>query len=254
MSRVAILGSCITRDLWPILGEPARDLLYISRTSFPSLFSPAVAGFAAADHLPGGLKRHQHGAVVADLTKSALSDLVAHRPTHIIFDFIDERFDLLHVAGALATHSWELEVSGYMAQPAFDLAMPVNRLSEACDRLWIEAAGELLALIRATPLSSARLVLHESRWATHQRLAGRGASRVLEDVALWGGRSVEIERHNALLARYQTAFAALAPEAAVVAAPSLRIADADHRWGLSPFHYIDDYYTEIWRQLRLLGV
>ena len=39
VSRIAIIGSCITRDLWPILGETPRDLLYVARTSLPSLFS-----------------------------------------------------------------------------------------------------------------------------------------------------------------------------------------------------------------------
>ena len=29
---------------------------------------------------------------------------------------------------------------------------------------------------------------------------------------------------------------------------------ADHEWGLSPFHYVPEYYAEIWRQLEALGV
>ncbi|MCA6254103.1 MAG: hypothetical protein IM665_03470, partial [Phenylobacterium sp.] len=37
--RVAILGSCVTRDLWRMAGAPADDLLYISRTRLPSLFA-----------------------------------------------------------------------------------------------------------------------------------------------------------------------------------------------------------------------
>ena len=32
-----------------------------------------------------------------------------------------------------------------------------------------------------------------------------------------------------------------------------RLAHADHRWGLSPFHYVPGYYSEIWRQLEGLG-
>ena len=52
MARVAIIGSCITRDLWPILGEAPADLLYISRTSLPSLESalrlPAWMWFGGA--------------------------------------------------------------------------------------------------------------------------------------------------------------------------------------------------------------
>jgi hypothetical protein len=36
----------------------------------------------------------------------------------------------------------------------------------------------------------------------------------------------------------------------VVKAPdSLILSDPDHIWGVSPFHYIPDYYAEVWRQL-----
>jgi len=44
MPRVAIVGSCITRDLWPIRGDGAEHLFYVSRTGLPSLFAPALEG------------------------------------------------------------------------------------------------------------------------------------------------------------------------------------------------------------------
>ena len=45
------------------------------------------------------------------------------------------------------------------------------------------------------------------------------------------------------------------PQAVRVAAPTaLQLADSRHRWGLSPFHYVEDYYRDIWRQLQALGV
>jgi hypothetical protein len=252
MSRVAVVGSCITRDLWPILGEGVDNLLYISRTSLPSLFAAPVAGFAPAAEPPNGLKRHQHQAVVTDLTKRALGALVAHRPTHIIFDFIDERFDLLSLPGALATWSWELQASGYLEQPALAHAVRVPRLSDGCERLWLRGAEELSAFLRATPLRDATLILHEARWA-ETWIDERGARRPFEGVEIWQGMPAEIASHNALLARYQEAFCALTPGVARVAAAS-HVADAGHRWGLSPFHYTEDYYRQIWGQLRALGV
>ena len=98
MPRIAIVGSCITRDLWPIHGGGAEQLLYVSRSGLPSLLGAPVAGFAPASGLPGDLRRHEHNALVADLQKTALRRLVTFRPTHVIFDFIDERFDLLAVS------------------------------------------------------------------------------------------------------------------------------------------------------------
>ena len=136
-SRIAILGSCITRDLWPIRGGGAEKLLYVSRTSFPSMFSKPVAGFRPQDSLPGDLHQHEHAALIADLRKTVLSRLVAYRPTHLIFDFIDERFDLLATDGALANCSGEMVRSGYMAQAALAAGRKISRLSPACERLWI---------------------------------------------------------------------------------------------------------------------
>ncbi|HEV2530857.1 DUF6270 domain-containing protein [Phenylobacterium sp.] len=252
MPKVAIIGSCITRDLWPIRGETER-LLYVSRTSLPSLFSAPVKGVRVAETPPAGLGRHQHRAMVADLEKTALAALIAFRPTHLIFDFIDERFDLISLRGALATHSWELEVSGYLGQKAFAAARRVPRLSPACERLWRHGAAEMAAFVRATPLKDAALILHSARWAEQSRGA-KGRPKSLPTPEILPGRPEEIAAHNRLLASYEKDFAALMPPLVRVEAPQHRLADERHRWGLSPFHYVGAYYEEIWRQLEPLGV
>jgi len=253
MSRVAIIGSCITRDLWPIQGDNIEDLLYISRTSLPSLLARAVPGFAPNAQPPGDLTRAQHRWVVSDLTKQGFDTLLAYRPTHIIFDFIDERFDLLSVGGTLATHSWELEVSGYMAGPPLSAARPAPRLSSGVERLWMDAAAELADLVAATPLRDAAILLHETQWADGY-LDASGARRPFETVSVWGDRYVDIGEHNDLLRRYQSAFRQAFPKAVSLSADDAWTADAGHRWGLSPFHYVPEYYEEIWRQLEQAGV
>jgi hypothetical protein len=257
MSRVAIVGSCITRDLWPIRGESvaagSTAPLYVSRTSLPSLFATPLAGFRPAAKPPGGLRPNPHRALVADLRKTALAELVAFRPTHLILDFIDERFDLLSVNGTLITDSWELEASGYRKQPALRGARSIPRLSAACDRLWLDAAGEFAALVRATPLAGARLILHSARWAERCR-GPDGREARLTGAEIMPGHGADAGQHNALLARYEAAFTALMPPLTRVEAPAFRLADAGHRWGLSPFHYVPEYYAEIWRQLDAVGV
>ena len=255
MSKVAIVGSCITRDLWPIVGAEPADLLYISRTSLPSLFAQPLAGVEIAADPPGPLNAFPHRAMVADLTKQALAALIAHAPTHIIFDFIDERLDLLSVGGTIVTHSWELEVSGYLSQPAFANARTIPKTSQNSDLLWRRAAVEMAAFIQSTPLRDARLIMHRSRWA-RDYLDPDGARREFdEEVEIFEGKPAAISAHNALLCRYETVFRATTPGLAEVAAPDeLQLADAGHRWGLSPFHYVEDYYRDVWRQLQALGI
>ena len=261
MSRIAIVGSCITRDLWRFRGESAAEtapnhlppMLYISRTSLPSLFATPLGGFRPAAGPPGGLRPQPHRALLADLSKTALAELVAFRPTHLIFDFIDERFDLLSAGGTLVTDSGELEASGYRGQPALRGARTIPRLSAACDRLWMGAAGQFAALVRATPLLDARLILHAAQWAERKRTATSREARI-GAVETLPGQAADIAAHNALLTRYEQAFTDLMPSMATVAAPAQRLADEAHLWGLSPFHYVQDYYAEIWRQLDALGV
>lgn len=251
--RIAILGSCITRDLWPIRGGGAENLLYVSRTSFPSLFSPPVWGFEPAEGLPGDLHQHEHSALVADLRKTALARLVAYRPTHLIFDFIDERFDLLATNGALANMSGEMVRSGYMAQPVLAAGRRMSRLSAACERLWMEGAGEFAAVVRATPLRDAVLIHHEARWAEAQRTP-EGEILPIENVEIVGGQPAVIADYNALLERQETAFRTVMPPMVRIDAGPFRLADSAHRWGLSPFHYVPEYYDEVRRQLGELGL
>lgn len=251
--RIAILGSCITRDLWPIRGGGAELLLYVSRTSFPSLFSPALAAFTPDEGLPGDLHQHEHAALVADLRKTMLAKLVAYRPTHLIFDFIDERFDLLAADGALANISGELVRSGYMAQPALAAGRRMSRLSAACERLWMDGVAEFAAVVRATPLRDAMFIHHEARWATHQR-EPNGRLSPITGVEIVGGQPAEIAPYNALLERQEAAFRAVMPPMARIDASGHRVADPAHRWGLSPFHYVPEYYDEVRRQLCELGL
>lgn len=254
VSRVAIVGSCITRDLWPILGEAPQDLLYISRTSLPSLFSPAMGGIEVAAEPPNGLRPSQHAAVVADLKKSALSRLVAHQPTHIIFDFIDERYDLLSAGGALATHSWELETAGYRASGDLAAARTIPRLSDACGRLWGDAAAEMASFLASTPLRGAILILHAAQWADSYRTKKGKVRDLADDFLILDGKPGPRAAHNALLTEYQGRFLATVPGVRTVSTQDHRVADEDHRWGLSPFHYVADYYRAIGEQLRSLGV
>lgn len=244
MSRTAIVGSCITRDLWPIRGDGQADLLYVSRTSLAGIFTPAVHGFRPLETPPAPLGPYQHRAMVADIEATALGRLVAFRPTHLVLDLIDERFDLLAVGDSRVADSWELEASGYLAQPAFAGVRTIPRLSAEAEALWRAGAETFVALVRATPLRTARLILHSARWA----------EPAPDGFEILPGRCGDAFAHNALLARYEAFLRALAPEMTMVAAPALRRPDPQHAWGPSPFHYIPAYYAEIGRQLAALGV
>ena len=128
-------------------------------------------------------------------------------------------------------------------------------MSPACERLWRDGAAEFVALLAATPLRDAKVVLHEAQWA-QRYLDSAGEMQTFHPlVDVLSARMTDLHAQNTMLSRYQQAFRSLAPNALrVCASDAVRIADANHRWGLSPFHYVDGYYREIRSQLGALGV
>ncbi len=255
MSRTAIIGSCITRDIWRECDIPLDDVLYVSRTSLPSLVSTPVAGPVMPADPPEGLGRHSLRMVAADLEKTALAALAEHRPTHLVFDFIDERFDLLEQDGAILTHSWELDRLGLIGGPGLESPRVIPRLSDEADRLWQGALARIAALLNTPPLAGTAVILHHAQWARDYRDGQGGQGSFSDDLHIWEDHPASLPAHNALLRRYRDLFVEAIPRARVVqAADDAQRADEGHVWGLSPFHYVTDYYPDVWRQLRGLGI
>jgi hypothetical protein len=69
-----------------------------------------------------------------------------------------------------------------------------------------------------------------------------------------GDRPAEIAAYNAQLSAYEAIFQSVMPPMARVTASDRRLADTAHRWGLSAFHYVPEYYAEIRSQLEALGL
>lgn len=248
---MAILGSCVTRDLWRMAGAPAGDLLYISRTRLPSLFAARPEGLVVPEGPAPGLRPNPAQALHTDLSKTGLAKLVAFRPDLVLLDFIDERFDLLVGAGGAVTASWELEASGWDALPPLMTLRRLDALGDADATLWRRALDALATLLGpGGALSGARAVLHEAAWAPALRTPSGRLEALEPDLEITPGRRASRAAHNARLGRMHAEARAAIPGLTVVKAPdSLIFSDPDHVWGLSPFHYIPDYYAEVWRQL-----
>lgn len=256
MTKVAIIGSCITRDIWPILEEPTPELLYLSRTSLPSLVSEPVKGLEPIPDQPQGvISRSQRNSVLADLQKTALDAVAAFQPTHIILDFIDERYDLLQVGGSVITHSWDLKESGYLDQPWAAGARRIPRSSDEARTLWRSSVPAFVEALRRRGLLAARIILHEAEWAQTYVDAQGGLQDLPDALQVWEGLPASRAEHNALLADTQARIDGLIHGLVRVRAdPRFLIADETHRWGLSPFHYVPDYYRDVLRQLRAVGI
>lgn len=70
-----------------------------------------------------------------------------------------------------------------------------------------------------------------------------------------GGDFAFAQRMNERLRRYHDIFTQVCPPVGTIRVPETeRLARADHKWGLAPFHYVKGYYEAALQQLRRLTV
>lgn len=225
MTRVAILGSCVTRDLFE-LPTDLEVALYTSRTSLISLMAAPVALPAAGIPLDSSFQRR---CVERDFAKSFFDDLVEAEADALVIDLIDERFHLVAVDGSYVTQSRELASAGLEGDPRF--AALLLRKEPVVDELFARAAEAFVArLADVFPLD--RVVLHRAPWmATYRDPAGAIAPFPQERLGF-------IAREDARVTAYADVLAGALGGPRVIDLHDAGFhADAGHRWGLEPFHH-----------------
>jgi hypothetical protein len=242
--EICIIGSCATRDAWRVAGASSADVTYIARTGFASLMAPPIKIDWNGMHIDSAFQRK---CIFRDATKWGLAHIRRFKPNFIVIDFIDERFDLVRVDASYLTLSHELTVSGF-AEKASSSCTVLHRLSEEVTHVWERAAVKFCKFLKEMSPQS-QVILHKARWAESYVKHGERHIFGADDPS--GEKRRLIMRHNALLESYYAFFCEVASLWAVIApADDLVVAEYDHLWGRSPFHFIDAYYTQLFHQIR----
>jgi hypothetical protein len=237
---IGIWGSCVTRDTFELGGEFDGELTYHARSSWISQASPT--GGAVPTTVPEGTG-FAHRMVSEDRDHSILERTAGTAPDLVIFDLIDERFDVVKVGDAYYT------VSDYygrleLEEPLRDAATEtVPFRDQAREPLFAAAAADLAPKWLAA-LPDTRFALHQA-WYTARAAdpAYRFYSSAPTHVA-WSNR--RLAAHYAAL---RTAFG----QRLHIIEPNRRdhlIADAEHKWGLAHFHYVPSYYEQALAQIE----
>lgn len=237
--RVAVFGSCVTRDLFE---DPAiRGLLgsYTARSSIISVVAPPVSIDADRLTLPSPW---QHRSVIADFRKTFQASLASERPDWLVIDLIDERFDLLRIGDSLVTNSSALQAADTQGQhPDAEL---VKRMSSEGRELFHSAAELFVGQITEI-VPPERIILHRALWCPRYR-AG-------DTVRSFDERRVKLSlSQNGMLNEGYDALRDRLGESAreVAVDPKIHLADEQHRWKLEPFHYDSGYNQLAVRRLR----
>lgn len=236
MTRVSIIGSCVTRDAFgPESADEWQVAAYYARTSMASAM--ADVAFDGVD-VSGIESAFQRRMVQGDLSKTLPEFLATDDSDVIVYDPIDERFDLLRLpeTGAICTFSAELARASSIPE-----SERIVSGSPEFMRLWEQGWRRFLRLLDQRGRRSA-LRVNAARWAREVDDGGELPPSYPDET---------IEASNRMLDRlYLRMREDLAPHQFIEIDPGVVVAAREHKWGTSPFHYVPGFYEALREQLR----
>lgn len=239
--RVAIFGSCVTRDLFDLVDTGWSVARYIGRQSMIGFMHPPLKLDFRAGKTTGSAWMDSMARLNA--TKDAFDLLAGAEFDALVVDLIDERCACLSTRGGnRLTYSPELQTMSegttLLEQngltPLFDEWPYMDEREAALDHF----ARQLARCSRGRPI-----VLHEAYWSTY----AVGEQRVNFDVN-W------VRRNNDLLALCYTGLKRRLNLMTLSAPNEVCVGNADHKWGAAPYHYVQAYYEAVFNQLKSLRV
>lgn len=222
--NLMIFGSCVSRDALEYDENNSINLLdYYSRSSMVSLFSAPSVDHSLLQRIEPGFRRRM---VLADMDKSARKSISRSDVDLLLLDFIDERFALHAINGGYRTISSEYK----KACNGRYKGGVVRAFTEEKLALWKPSFDSLVTTVGVTPLRINRVF-----WR----------ARLAENAVMDGVTEDDVERANAhLTAMYDYAAKVCGDHCFIDYDPALFFCDADHKWGIAPFHYNEAFYRQ----------
>lgn len=238
--NLLIYGSCVSRDIFNLEESRSFKLTdYFARSSLGSLASPAYSNTKALNRIQSAFRRRM---VSYDFSKELLvSDYKVARAHTVLVDLIDERFDLINLpTGQVITHSSELAESGLLNESSIEGYRTILHGSEERRELWLRGMHIFLDLLKKHNKLD-RLIINKVYWASKFAKDSNAELPVAP---------ATIDKANAELDwMYSKLSEELDSNQFLEIPPELLTADESHRWGISPFHYCDDFYKEALTQI-----
>ncbi len=249
--RVAVIGSCISRDTFNtrILGEDYKDSVSIVstvyQTSLPSLGREVPVQIDLVDQVKSNHRLY----LEQELSGRSISRLISSKPDVIVMDFFsDIHFGTAGYEGETITRN-TMAFESYQAAEEYytENTEQVERFEWVGDDYTLAALGGLDRLI--VRLKDAQLnpvfITNSGRYAISYRAKNgeiktydRNIKNLIRRNHLWDELDELVTHHT---------------EAARIVYPDdLIVGDESHEWGLHPVHYKKEYYKHMWRSLKKL--
>lgn len=233
--RVLILGSCVSRDILSFAHDQQFELVdYYARSSLASLGTMPIP--IREEDLTKINSPFQRRMVLRDIRKSFLDDFKNQEFDVLLLDFLDERFDVYEMhPGSVATASNELFASGLVTSAQRNSTQWIASGSEQHQALWLKGVEKLVAALNAHGVLK-RVAINKVFWA-NQFEDGSALPATFP--------AATINKANDHLAwMYDQLAHFVAPDNWMTFSTEMFKANPQHRWGLSPVHYSDDYYRK----------
>jgi hypothetical protein len=242
-SKIAIVGSCVTRDAFthvPQLGQWCSLGPYVSRATILSMCAQPV------DHAPedcaeaAGISGFNDRRFLQDLRKSYWPILRQAAPDVVLVDLIDER----HTTYAMGPSALTITKSSlpFLERTALQTGggRRIVPLTEEWMRLTLGTIDAFAERLRASVPSECRIVVHWASYATcYIEAEAKGRRIPFEDRI-----TTAAARWNTFLEEAYTRLS-IALGASDLRLPDEEIvAGGDHLWDLNAFHYDASYYRK----------
>lgn len=226
-----IYGSCVTRDAFEFLdGDSIAQ--YLARSPVISAMSDPILTLPDGMDISKNASAFQRRMVTWDVQKALPTLLAETKHDTVVIDLIDERLRVLELGtNQFLTFSPEAAKTG--------VTLRAGKVHNVTDTdflpLWDSAAKRLITLLR-----SERVILNKVFWASQDQdgneLNPKFNVRVNNQVLMHMYTLIE-EGLGCQVIEYPN---------------DVMRASSEHRWGLSPFHFIDGFYHHFLRSMKSL--
>lgn len=237
--NILILGSCVTRDAFDI-GNYKNDKLnhihYFARCSLISLNSPP---FNISLNEISSTNPFQQRLIANELNREFYTHINGRNidNTYLIIDFADERLDLLIHEDKYITYSQEFENSNLSKTMT---GAKVLRTESLIDNEWKKSCLLFIEKIKII-FPPEKVILHLA--LGKENFLDHNENHRFENIE-------QIRETNRLLSILYDFFSLHFPGIQVIDINNAGYqADKNHKWGLCPFHYSNDYYVRFLEEL-----
>jgi Family of unknown function (DUF6270) len=235
MLTIDLLGSCVTRDAFAMISHDYKLNAYYPRSSLISLYSPPV------DIKKDGIlikSEYQQRLIYWDMTKEFNGYIKNSSSDILMIDFMDERLGAIKYSDTFITNSDELRLSNVKKL----LNTETLEMDEEYLEIWEIAALRFIHDIRKRPYKF--IVLHKSYYLDSY-YDKDGNKKMFNEPEVLKRK----EKFNRILSRMYHFIEVNLPEIHSIQ-PIDYLADENHQWGLTPFHYEKAYYQNLMDSLN----